>query len=390
VSLDAVAGGGNNVTLTATPGCTGTPEYLFWYLPPGGSWTQIGDWQSDATATWDTTGLADGYYTLNVWARDEGGTWEAYGLAHYWIGASGNCASATPTLLATPASPQFINTLLTLTASATCDVGVTPEYLFWYLPPAGSWTQLGTWQTSTTHDLDTTGFAAGTYNLIVWVRGSGSGGSWESYGQTYFDLTVEGTCASGGLAASPDAPQPPGTTLTLTGSGTCDVGVTPQYLFWYLAPGASSYSQLGNWQTNTQYVWDTTSLPNGTYTLVVWIRAAGSSASYETYGLVTYQLDTGSVGVCSSVDTFTASEPVGGIVTLTTVASCTLGAEAEYLIWYLPPAGSWTQVGVWHTSTSYEWDTGGLPSGSYALDVWARRSGSSGSWESYALLPYTL
>ena len=75
---------GTPVTFTATAsGCT-TPQFKYWILPPGGSWTVARDW-GPAVFAWTTTGLAAGTYRVTVYARATGSTadYEAYGAGSY-------------------------------------------------------------------------------------------------------------------------------------------------------------------------------------------------------------------------------------------------------------------------------------------------------------------
>jgi hypothetical protein len=51
--------------------CGGPPEYKWWVLAPGSTWTQVRDW-GDAEYVWDTTDLDPGDYKLAAWARVAG------------------------------------------------------------------------------------------------------------------------------------------------------------------------------------------------------------------------------------------------------------------------------------------------------------------------------
>jgi hypothetical protein len=75
------------VTLTATSAGCGTPEYEFWKLPPGGSWTIIGAYPATNPFAWDTTGLAPGPYQVGVWARQTGSTnsYDSYAIITFWV-----------------------------------------------------------------------------------------------------------------------------------------------------------------------------------------------------------------------------------------------------------------------------------------------------------------
>jgi hypothetical protein len=71
---------GQSIQLSAASSGCPSPQYEFWLMPPGGSWTVLQSYSASATATWSTTGLAPGTYALEVWARDasSGSVYDAY------------------------------------------------------------------------------------------------------------------------------------------------------------------------------------------------------------------------------------------------------------------------------------------------------------------------
>ena len=63
---------GTIITFTARATlCGGPPEYKWWVLAPGSTWTQVRDW-GDAEYVWDTSDLDPGEYKLAAWARVAG------------------------------------------------------------------------------------------------------------------------------------------------------------------------------------------------------------------------------------------------------------------------------------------------------------------------------
>ena len=64
---------GSVVTLTGDAACSsGSAEYVFWVDTPGGWVAPCGDYSTNPTCDWDTTGLADGGYDIQVWTRAHG------------------------------------------------------------------------------------------------------------------------------------------------------------------------------------------------------------------------------------------------------------------------------------------------------------------------------
>ena len=54
--------------LSATSSTCLSPQYEYWVLPPGGSWTIMQSWNTASTFSWDPA--ANGTYQLAVWTKD--------------------------------------------------------------------------------------------------------------------------------------------------------------------------------------------------------------------------------------------------------------------------------------------------------------------------------
>jgi hypothetical protein len=97
-------------------------------------------------------------------------------------------------------------------------------------------------------------------------------------------------------------------------------------------------------------------------------------------------------GPCNAI-TFSISPPNGpavdsASVTLTAAATCGPGSEPEYQFAYQNPGStSWALIRGWGSAVA-NWNTAGLPSGSYAVYAYARRKGSSVGFDSNAGLGY--
>ena len=214
----------------------------------------------------------------STFADDDGGFLRQLPGFAYTLGSppcTGVTASAAPT------SPQASGTAITITGTASgCS---SPLYQFWILIPGSStWTIAQAYSSTTTFNWNTTGKAAGTYRFSVWARDSGSAGtSCNSLGCNDafvpgFGYTLTSTPCTGLTAsATPASPQTSGTTVTITGSASgCS---NPQYQFWILAPGSSTWTIAQAYSTSTIFNWNTTGKPTGTYRYSLWVRDASSS-----------------------------------------------------------------------------------------------------------------
>jgi len=180
------------------------------------------------------------------------------------------------TLAPDMASPQFIgNHAITFTAGGIGGSG-DYEYKFW-LKTAGVWNTVQDYSTTNTWTWNTTGAAAATYGVQVYVRNVGSSAKYEA--TKTMSYTLNPSPATGAtLISNKPSPQTAGSNVTFTAGGVGGSG-NYEYRFWIKAAGVWTTVQ-GYSATNT-FNWDTTGLPPGTYRAQVYVRNAGSTAKYE-------------------------------------------------------------------------------------------------------------
>ena len=271
---------GTAVTITASASGCPNARYQFWILAPGSStWTIAQAYSASATFNWTTTGLAAGTYSYSVWVRDasSAASYDAFLPGTAYKLTSTACTSVTAS--AAPASPQAVGTAVTISASASgCP---NARYQFWILAPGGSWKIAQAYSSSATFNWTTTGLAAGTYTYSVWVRDASSAAAYDAFSPgTAYTLTTT-PCASLTASAAPASPQVRGTSVTITASVSgCP---NPQYEFWILAPGSSTWTMVQGYSSNGTFIWNTTGLAAGTYKFSVWVRDASSGAGYDAY-----------------------------------------------------------------------------------------------------------
>ena len=128
------------VTLTATPTGGTNVQYQFWiYSANTQSWSRLQALSASSTCTW--TPPTAGWYYLSVTALDATGT---TANTSAWYGVS---SLLSATLTTAKASPQPVNTPITLTLTATG--GSNLQYQYWiYNATAQTWSQLQGYSTS--------------------------------------------------------------------------------------------------------------------------------------------------------------------------------------------------------------------------------------------------
>ena len=390
---------GTTVTLTGSASGCPNPLYEFWTLAPGSStWTLAKAYSSSATLAWNTTGLAIGTYRFSIWARDASspgaidttlGSFDAFVPGTAYTLGSTPCSSVTSS--ATPPSPSAAGTAVTFTGSASGCPDPNPLYQFWVLAPGSStWTVAQAYSTSAIFDWNTTGKAAGSYYISVWVRDASSpGSSCNSLGCN--DAFVPGftyrlgspTCTSMTASAAPASPQAPGTAVAFTGSA---VGCTsPLYQFWTLAPGSSTWVVAQAYSSNATFNWNTTGKAAGAYRVSVWVRDASSAGAFcNSLGcddaFVPGFLYTLTSTPCTSVTASAAPNSPQARGTAITITGTASGCSSPlYEFWILPPGSStWTIAQAYSSNATFAWSTTGLPAGTYRYSVWVRDASSSG------------
>ena len=61
---------GTTVTINANASGCSSPQFEYWVLPPGGTWTLLRGYSAGAAYTWSTAGWRAGSYLFSIWGRD--------------------------------------------------------------------------------------------------------------------------------------------------------------------------------------------------------------------------------------------------------------------------------------------------------------------------------
>jgi len=305
------------------------------------------------------------------------------------LGEVSQAACTGITASASPVGPSPAGTQVTVTATpATCASGETAEYRFlWFRDGTSAYGFIRDFGPSLTAVWDTTGLASGKYYIVAYARHVGYAYTYESYAYVPNGFQIVNACnVMNSFTMSPTSPQSVGTQVALTASASCSGG-SAEYRFAYQAPGASTYTDVGPYGAATQN-WNTTGLPAGRYSLIVYARAVGSVSGQESYMYNSYSL--GAVCSGATVSGSPASpQPIGTTISLTGTASC---ASPEFRYSYrLNGNSTWITIGSGAFGPSVQsWSTTGLASGLYNILVEARSVGNIGSAESTNVINFAL
>lgn len=275
-------------------------------------------------------------------------------------------------------SPQAINTPITLTATAVCRDPVQFRFRAGYQDAAGwHWTELRDY--STTASCIWTPAEARLYTLVTLARTQGSMRAYDVMTTTTY--RISNSLAGVKLTATPPAPQPLGTPITLTAIPTG--GGQVEYLF------RAGYQDVAGWHWSVIREYGATAVCPWTptdphlYTLVVWAREAGSTKPYTVTDTLAYRLNPPPITAITLAVTPTSPQVINTPVQLTATAAG--GWQVEYLFragrqdatgWH------WTEIRGFHTANTCSWTP--LSAGTYTLVAYTREVGSLAAYQQYA------
>jgi hypothetical protein len=163
---------------------------------------------------------------------------------------------------------------------ATAAGGLAPYSYKFYVFNGSSWSVGQDWSASSTWAW--TPPAGGTYLVQVWVRNAGSEATYDAWlGSAPFVVAGGLPLAMQSLVANRTFPVSAGTPVTWTASATGGVGPYT-YKFWVF--NGTSWSVGQDWSESNSWVW--TPPAAGAYNIQVWVRNAGSGATFDTWGAV--------------------------------------------------------------------------------------------------------
>jgi hypothetical protein len=160
---------------------------------------------------------------------------------------------------------------------------------------------------------------------------------------------------------------------------------SPSFRYWIFPGAGGTWQILRDYRTDPTYSWNRAGLATGTYSLVVHIRQAGSTADYDTDALPSLSV------VGSSYATLSATpalpQPARATIVFTGSAP---GSAAQYQFYFCPPGGP----GRWHTTSARARPSIGTPTawppGTYAWVIYVKQTGSGNAFGSFALISFTV
>jgi FtsP/CotA-like multicopper oxidase with cupredoxin domain/regulation of enolase protein 1 (concanavalin A-like superfamily) len=301
-------------------------------------------------------------------------------------------AATSVTLTPSVASPQAPGTQVTFTAQAAGGSG-NYQYKF-RLWNGSAWSTVKDYSVEGNSWIwDTTGIADNSvFTVVVYARNRVSSASVETNRSVSYRIRLPIAPATNvSLTPTASSPQAPGASVTFDAVAT---GGSGSYEYKFRLWNGTAWSTVKEYTVpGASWTWDTTGITSGSnFTIVVYARSAGSTASVETYRSMSFLIQNPLAAATNVTLTPTASSPQapGASVTFDAVATGGTGSyEYKFRLWngtawstvkdYTDPGASWT------------WDTTGITSGSnFTVVVYARSAGSGASVEAYRSMSFLI
>ena len=284
-------------------------------------------------------------------------------------------ALTATSLTADRSFPVPANTPVTWVARATGGTGPY-TFMFYVKNGAGPWTVGQGWSSSNTFTWVPA--SAGTYVLQVWIRNAGSTAVYDAWhGAGPVTITAAAPLTATSLTADRSFPVPANTPVTWVARV---FGGTAPYTFkFYIKNGAGPWTVAQDWSSSNTLTWKPQSA--GSYLLQVWIRNAGSAASYDAWrGSGPVAVSGATLLAVTGLSVSPASAlTAGGPATIKATVSGGAGPYAYKF--YVFNGVSWSIGRDWGPADSWTWAP--PAAGTYSMQVWVRNAGSVSAYDAW-------
>ncbi len=353
--------------------------YRVYYGTQAGSLSSMVD--AGNNTSWQVRDLVDGQrYYLAVSAYNTSGLESPLSTAvsGVVVGLAG--------LLSDISTPAPTGRPITWTALAG---GGTLEYRFVRLSlQSGVWSEVQPYGPSNVFNWTPSPGQEGTYLLQVWARVQGSSEEYEAWRSTDPFTIANGPVFVGSIEADVALPSPTGMPITWTARAVG--GPAPlQYRFVRFSQSTGIWTETQPYGPSNTYTWTPPAGSEGTYVVQAWVRGTGSTAAYDGWGSTGYfSVRNGPTQVAKIWANASFPVGTGTPITWKAVAAGGPGPLHYRFVRYSVAAGTWTEVQPYGVSDSYTWTPSSGQSGSYVLQVWVRRAGSSSAYEAWGSTGY--
>jgi hypothetical protein len=189
------------------------------------------------------------------------------------------------------------------------------------------------------------------------------------------------------LSAVQQSPQVAGTPVELSAEA---IGTTGDYVYQFRIKSGIAWSVEQFYVAANTWLWDTTGLAPGTYTIQVMAKNASSAAAYEALKTIAYTLKTPPATGATLSPTPASPRTVGTPVAFNAGGIGGTGTYEYQFLYKRSTDPSMTMAQGYSTSGTWNWDTSGAAAGSYTIQVRVRSVGSTAAYDALKTIAYTL
>jgi hypothetical protein len=287
-------------------------------------------------------------------------------------------------------SPIPLGSPVTWTALASA--GPALEYQFWRQhQTTGTWSIVQPYSSQNTFSWTPQSGDEGNYVIRAWARVPGSTEQFDARRETSPFSVGPSAILIGSIEA--DTPLPAATGSPVTFRARAIGGQAPlQYRFYRVNRQTNVWTLARDYSSSDSFTWTAAAGDAGQHSLQVWVRSAGSTATYDAYRTSDiFSVQNGPPAVASITADTSFPAGVGTRITWKVLAGGGAG-PLHYKFYRLSRAtGAWTLVQDYGQSDSFTWTPTASEQGSYVIQVWIRRSGTTVNYESVlATLDFTI
>jgi hypothetical protein len=269
------------------------------------------------------------------------------------------------------------NTPVTVTAAAHGGIGPF-EYQFWLKDTSGSYTLVQPFSSTATWSWNSAGNPAGIYSVAAQVKTAGTAPPNGFDSENVVSITVAPPALQTmDIVTTPNGPQVAGAPVAVAATNVSGGSGSYQFQFW-LKDTAGVYTLVQPFSASNVWNWNTVGLAPGVYSVAVQAKSVGSSSpnGYDVERVVSYVIAPPAAQTMDILAAPVSPQTAGSTVTISATNVGGGSGSYQYQFWLKDTFGVYTLAQPFSSSSSWNWDTTGLPAGTYYVAVQAKSSGS--------------
>jgi hypothetical protein len=227
----------------------------------------------------------------------------------------------------------------------------------------------------------------GTYSIRVWARVPGSSEQFDARRETGAFAVGNPAVVIGSLEADTAFPASTGSPITFKAKATGGPGPL-QYRFYRLNRQTNVWSLARDYSTADTFTWTPAAGDEGTHNVQVWIRRAGSTAAYDAFRTSdVFSIANASPAIANIQASAPSPAGTGTPITWKVTAGGGPGPLQYRFYRFSRATNLWSLVQDYGAADSYTWTPATGEAGTYVIQAWVRRTGSTAAYEAWSSTP---